>query len=140
MRLAKPLFRQGKKFILKDIDDLCSFARFCNRGGRIWNLIEKSDDASNKIALEEATNCPSGRLILVDKKTGKVIEPKFDQSVSVTHDPQLGVGGPLWVKGGIEIESADGKPYEIRNRICLCRCGKSVNKPFCDGAHTNNQE
>ncbi|MEA4816345.1 MAG: CDGSH iron-sulfur domain-containing protein [Lachnospiraceae bacterium] len=25
--------------------------------------------------------------------------------------------------------------YETRNRVVLCRCGKSRNKPFCDAAH-----
>jgi hypothetical protein len=121
--------------ILKDTVALCSLARFCDRGGQIWNLIEKSDNISNNIATEEAKNCPSGRLVLVEKKTGKIIEPDFNQSVSITRDAQYDVGGPLWVKGGIEIESADGKSYEIRNRVCLCRCGGSENKPFCDSTH-----
>jgi CDGSH-type Zn-finger protein len=31
--------------------------------------------------------------------------------------------------------SADGKAYEVRNRVTLCRCGSSNNKPFCDGSH-----
>jgi len=30
---------------------------------------------------------------------------------------------------------ADGRAYEVRNRVSLCRCGKSKNKPFCDGSH-----
>jgi CDGSH-type Zn-finger protein len=29
----------------------------------------------------------------------------------------------------------DGTQYEIRNRVTLCRCGASRNKPFCDGNH-----
>ena len=37
------------------------------------------------------------------------------------------------------IESADGKKYEIRNRVTLCRCGKSNNKPFCDGNHLQSR-
>jgi CDGSH-type Zn-finger protein len=45
------------------------------------------------------------------------------------------VSGPIWVRGGIEIESAEGHAYQVRNRVTLCRCGKSQNKPFCDGSH-----
>jgi CDGSH-type Zn-finger protein len=30
--------------------------------------------------------------------------------------------------------------YESRNRITLCRCGKSENKPYCDGSHWMNSQ
>ena len=50
-------------------------------------------------------------------------------------DLQKNCEGPLWVRGGIPIESADGTLYEIRNRVTLCRCDKSDNKPLCDGSH-----
>jgi CDGSH-type Zn-finger protein len=40
-----------------------------------------------------------------------------------------------WVTGNIPIERADGKPFETRNRVTLCRCGHSENKPLCDGTH-----
>ena len=43
--------------------------------------------------------------------------------------------GPLWVTGGIPVERADGQPMETRNRVTLCRCGASGNKPLCDGSH-----
>jgi CDGSH-type Zn-finger protein len=33
------------------------------------------------------------------------------------------------------IERSDGQPVEVRNRVTLCRCGHSENKPFCDGTH-----
>jgi CDGSH-type Zn-finger protein len=49
--------------------------------------------------------------------------------------PAKGEHGPLWVRGGIPVVSDDGKPYIVRNRFTLCRCGKSRNKPFCDGSH-----
>ncbi|MCL1897984.1 MAG: CDGSH iron-sulfur domain-containing protein [Micrococcales bacterium] len=39
------------------------------------------------------------------------------------------------VRGPVQIVSADGENYEVRNRVDLCRCGESSNKPFCDASH-----
>ena len=49
--------------------------------------------------------------------------------------------GPYRVEappGAIELLDADGNPYDISNKpaFSLCRCGASVNKPFCDGTHS----
>jgi len=43
--------------------------------------------------------------------------------------------GGIWLRGGIAVTAADGTPYPVRNRVVLCRCGASSNKPFCDGSH-----
>lgn len=126
----------GPALKLIDREQLCASARFCHKAGGIWNLIPKSDDPeTRKIVMEEMENCPSGRLVICDKKTGTVIEPKLERSIAIIEDPFIGTIGPIWVCGGIPIESANGKQYETRNRVTLCRCGKSGNKPFCDSSH-----
>jgi len=136
----KPYLEQADKIPgpgldLTDAETLCSAAGFCNRAGGIWKLIEMSnDEKAKKIAIQEAADCPSGRLIVWDK-AGKAIEPVFQASIVSTEEPAEGVSGPLWVRGGIPIESADGTVYEKRNSVTICRCGKSCNKPFCDGKH-----
>ena len=130
----------GPELILKDADSLCSVARFCELNESVWNLVEHSSDPEKKkLAIQESCNCPSGRLVIYDKKTGKKIEPKLDKEICVTEDTAAGLSGPLWVKGGVLVEGADGKKYEVRNRVTLCRCGKSKNKPFCDGEHLNTK-
>jgi CDGSH-type Zn-finger protein len=43
--------------------------------------------------------------------------------------------GPLEVDGNFEITGTDGKKVKMNGPIYLCRCGKSGNKPFCDGSH-----
>ena len=50
--------------------------------------------------------------------------------------------GSLKVDGDFEIVDVDGKPYGLQGRtvVSLCRCGKSANKPFCDGSHKGNFE
>jgi len=126
----------GPELILNDARELCATARFCHRAGGTWRLVRNSDDPKSKqIATEEACNCPGGRLTVCDKKTGMPIEPPFKPSISLVEDPEKKVSGPVWAKGGIPVESSDGTLYETRNRVALCRCGKSRNKPFCDGSH-----
>jgi CDGSH-type Zn-finger protein len=49
--------------------------------------------------------------------------------------------GPYRVEapeGAIELLDADGNPYDLTGKTAfsLCRCGGSVNKPFCDGTHS----
>ena len=50
--------------------------------------------------------------------------------------------GPYRVEapeGSIELVDADGNRYDLSGKpaFSLCRCGGSVNKPFCDGTHTS---
>lgn len=127
---------EGPELVLSDAEELCASARFCDRAGGVWHLTEKSDHPrAKKTAIQEVKYCPAGRLAIRDKKTGNFLEPDFDPSISVLEDPSVNSSGPLWVKGGIPVESAEGKKYETRNRVTLCRCGESGNKPFCDGSH-----
>lgn len=44
-------------------------------------------------------------------------------------------GGPYVCRGRIELEAADGTVLETEGEISLCRCGRSRNKPYCDGSH-----
>jgi CDGSH-type Zn-finger protein len=138
----RPFVRQaevfeGESLLLSDAEDLCAFARFCDPGGKIWGVIEQPGAEARKLAIREANHCPAGRLVVQDKKTGKVLEEELPQSIGVVEDPALGCSGPLWVRGGIRIESENGNPYETRNRVALCRCGASANKPFCNGSHAS---
>jgi len=126
---------EGPTMLLTDQENLCAFARFCDPKGKIWNLVKQDTAEAREIVKHEAAHCPAGRLVIWDKKTGKAIEPKFEPSLTLIEDTEKKVGGPIWVRGGIPVVSADGKTYEIRNRLTLCRCGSSANKPFCDGSH-----
>jgi CDGSH-type Zn-finger protein len=134
--LNQPKEIEGPALKLADREDLCASARFCHRAGGIWNLVPASGNPEKKqIAIEETCDCPSGRLAILDKKSGKVIEPNLAKSIGLIEDPTMSVSGPIWVRGGVPVESADGKTYRVRNRVTLCRCGKSKNKPFCDSSH-----
>jgi len=127
---------RGPALELYDNIRLCSSARFCERLGSVWNLTEDSGNPrSRKAAIQQACDCPSGRLVMHDRKTGKPIEPALPRSIGISQDPGAGVSGPIIVRGKVPVISSDGTQYELRNRMALCRCGRSKNKPFCDGTH-----
>jgi CDGSH-type Zn-finger protein len=137
----KPILKQaqmldGPQMQLADADHLCAFARFCDPNGRVWNQVGHTDDPKVRSNfVRQAGDCPSGRLIAIDKTTGKSIEPPLPESIGIVQDPEKECSGPLWVRGGIQIISSDGYAFETRNRVTLCRCGRSDNKPFCNGSH-----
>jgi CDGSH-type Zn-finger protein len=125
----------GPGLRLTDAEVYCAGARFCHRQEGTWELTLKSiDPQARQTAIEEACDCPSGRLVAWEKD-GPAIEPDFERSIGLIEGPRPGMLGPIWVRGGIPVESSDGTTYEVRNRVTLCRCGRSMNKPFCDGGH-----
>ena len=128
----------GQTMDLADVPDLCAFARFCDGSGSIWNLVGETDsEPVRELVKHEGTHCPSGRLVVSETSTGATIEPPYEPAIVLLEDPQKECGGPIAVRGGIRITSSDGSEYEVRNRMTLCRCGKSANKPFCDGTHAD---
>ena len=120
---------EGSGVVMTDDTSLCADAGFCGtRYTKVWKMIKLTGDPEIRARLlRMVQNCPSGRLeAFVD---GEPVEAEYIPSIAVVPD------GPLWVRGGIPIETADGFVYERRNRVTLCRCGQSKNKPFCDGTH-----
>jgi len=127
---------EGPAHTLADVESLCAGARFCDAHGKVWNQVERTQDAEVRANfVRQVGNCPSGRLVAWERESRAPIEPELPKSIGVTEDPTQKVSGPLWLRGGIPLMGADGFAYEVRNRVTLCRCGASENKPFCDGSH-----
>lgn len=119
--------------VMEVVDDrgICMHAGFCgNEVTNVWKMADKTGDTQIRAqAMAMIERCPSGALTYnID---GETIEPDLPASVAVVPD------GPLWVNGGIPVQSADGSSIETRNRVTLCRCGQSAQKPLCDGSHTD---
>ena len=127
----------GPTVTLADAQPLCAYARFCDVAGQVWNLVEQEGAEAAELTVREAGLCPSGRLVVRDQQSNADIEPEFTPSIGIVADPAEGLAGPIWVRGGITVTSSDGEPYEVRNRVTLCRCGASANKPFCDASHAS---
>jgi CDGSH-type Zn-finger protein len=126
----------GPDLALTDVQQLCAFARFCDPNGQVWNQVANADDPEVRANfIRQVGNCPAGRLVAWDKSSKSAIEPRLPVSIGLVEDPAQECSGPLWLRGGITVVSADGFEYENRNRVTLCRCGQSQNKPFCDGSH-----
>lgn len=127
---------EGPEMLLTDAESLCAFGRFCDPKGQVWNQVAETDKPAVRADfIRQVGNCPAGRLVAWDRKTGKPVEPELPVSIGLVEDPEQRCSGPLWLRGGIEVVAADGGKYELRNRVTLCRCGESKNKPFCDGSH-----
>lgn len=43
--------------------------------------------------------------------------------------------GPLVAEGLEKLDNSKGEDLEIKEKVALCRCGASGNKPYCDGSH-----
>ena len=50
--------------------------------------------------------------------------------------------GSLKVEGNFEVVDKNGNVYGLAGReiVSFCRCGLSMNKPFCDGSHREHFE
>lgn len=121
----------GDGVVMTDDRSICSHAGFCaNRVTTAWEMIDETADPDVRERLQGMiSRCPSGALDRAPSVTAEPVEPVFEPSIGVVKD------GPLWIRGGVQIEAADGFAYEVRNRVTLCRCGHSSDKPFCDGTH-----
>jgi CDGSH-type Zn-finger protein len=116
--------------VITDDLSLCSKAGYCrDRFTGVWQMLGDPDPDVRARMARMVEFCPSGRLAWADAEDEPEHEPEYE--------PEIGVfrNGPLFVRGGIPVVGADGRPYEVRNRQVLCRCGFSQNKPFCDGSH-----
>ena len=70
--------------------------------------------------------CPTGALHFT-RRDGGVAEPTTEDNTIVPMP-----AGPLYVRGRVQLRSADGSVIVEDTRLALCRCGRSHNKPFCD--------
>lgn len=133
------VYKGGTRIIVRRDYALCMEAGFC--GNRLTNVQKMTPHTTDTqiraqvIAMIE--RCPSGSYTYALEADTPDIEPDLPRQVAViTEIASDGLlAGPLWVTGSIPIERSDGQPCEVRNRVTLCRCGRSNNKPLCDGSH-----
>jgi CDGSH-type Zn-finger protein len=124
----------GEEITVHDNRWICSHIGHCYRGlPEVFRPGEKPwvwpDEASVDEVIAVVEQCPSGALSYTragELHSGQEREP----AISIERD------GAYLVVGGPEFQDAQGGVQPISTEhYSLCRCGKSENKPFCDGTH-----
>jgi CDGSH-type Zn-finger protein len=121
----------GTDVVMTDDHSLCTHAGYCgDRFTNVWRMLGETADPDVRARLKRMVElCPSGTLAWAPDDDSNEVEPPFEPGVAISND------GPIWVRGGVPVVGPDGEVYEVRNRTTLCRCGRSDDKPFCDGSH-----
>ena len=119
----------GTNITISDDRSICIHAGFCGtKVTNVWKQVAETGESTVRAQVIAAVErCPSGALTY--RLDGDDIEPLLPQAIAVTDD------GALWVTGGIPVTNSKSEQLETRNRVTLCRCGASGNKPLCDGSH-----
>lgn len=121
----------GAKITIHDDRGICSHAGFCTSGlPKVFQMrtepwINADAETVDKI-VKTIRKCPSGAL-------SYTIDGGLHNKFADIQEIKITENGPYLVKGTIELKDQD-QP-ESEEHFALCRCGKSRNKPFCDGQH-----
>ena len=93
------------------------------------------ENATTDAIVNAVKECPSGALGYYMNADGKPEDKKeiLLEAIKV----EVIDGGPLMVYGTLNVKHTDGNEEVKKRATAFCRCGKTSNKPFCDGAHNN---
>lgn len=78
-------------------------------------------------------HCPSGALQYTLGEGASAPDPIEEGIAGVSI--RLSDNGPLMIEGNLELLDESDRPIQHPGRFCLCRCGATLNPPFCDGSH-----
>ncbi len=91
----------------------------------------KIDAASTEAIINQVNQCPSGALRSYMNEEIDTASESEETKIEVMEN------GPLLVHGSLKVTLTDGSEATKNRRTAFCRCGASQNKPFCDGAHVD---
>lgn len=123
-----------------------------NPGKRPWVNINA---APTKRIIEVVNKCPTQALewkynkdmteeeLKENKHTSEEITPETLSKLEESHPGETAKpakitimkDGPIVVEGEFKILGADGNELKSMQMTSFCRCGASMNMPFCDGTH-----
>ena len=136
--------RGGPRLIVRKDPTLCMNSGFCGmRKKSLSQFVASTGDTQiRSLVIAMVERCPSGALTYSLEPGEPDIEPDLPQQIAATTEiiSEGPIQGPLWVTGEIRVERSDGLTLETRNRVTLCNCGHSANRPLCDGTHRHEAE
>ncbi len=127
---------QGTEITIHDNRGICCHDGSCVKLlPKVFRRHEKPWINPNGAIVEEiievVKKCPSGAL-------SYTIESKRYKNLDTEPMIKVSKNGPLEIKGFILLKDDEKSKPESEEHFCLCRCGGSKNKPFCDGSHHEN--
>ena len=113
---------------------LCIHSGICARGlpdvfdpgKRPWINAEA---ASTEELAKQVKQCPSGALSYFMNEEENQEAEHMETKVEVLPN------GPLLIYGTLKVTNKDGFSETKNRTTAFCRCGHSLNKPYCDGTH-----
>jgi len=130
---------EGKDVIMEFDGKACIHSRFCVMGAPDTFLANVDgpwlypDDADPDLLYAIGRECASGAIRIHRKDGGQ------EEAAPKVNILRLKENGPLSFHADLAVHTPEGSlapdsDSEPFNRT-LCRCGKSQNKPYCDGSH-----
>jgi len=124
----------GKEITIHDNRGICSHAGHCTDGlPKVFRMGTEPwidpDGADLSTIIETIAQCPSGALSYSIEDTEYRDPLRREPVIRSVPDGPYRLEGYMMLEG---VELLEGTSEEHRT---LCRCGQSLNKPFCDGAH-----
>ena len=132
----KRVHYKSEKISVSFAPSVCIHAAECIKG--LPNVFDTSKKPWVNVAganpeeiIEVIDMCPSGALKyeLIDYEPE--LEKKKMEKTKITVMPN----GPLMIEGNLTVNKMSGENIKDGEKLFLCRCGHSANKPFCDGSH-----
>ena len=91
------------------------------------------ENASSDAIVDAVRGCPSGALTYFKNESGQ--EQSTAKVENETTKVEVIENGPLMVFGSLVVKYADGSEEQKSRVTAFCRCGRTENKPYCDGSH-----
>ncbi len=124
---------EGEGVTVHDNRGVCAHIGYCtDQLPEVFKMGEEPwidpDGAPAERVAEQTRRCPSGAL---SQSTEGDEHRDQDRSPSI----KVTAAGPYFVTGGVELQTDEWGEGASKEHYALCRCGRSKNKPFCDGTH-----